>query len=71
MPPPYSASEWESNVAVLDQVLHNVSGIRSQIGNITAAESSSEAPIAVSLAKELAVDAGKGEPPKKPLVHRI
>jgi hypothetical protein len=71
MPPPYAVDEWESSVAIFDQVLQSVSGLRSKIDNISAAESSSEAPVAVSLAKELALDAAKEEPLKTPLVHRI
>jgi hypothetical protein len=71
IPPFCPLEQWENRVAVLDQVLQNVSGLRSKLGNINVTEGSLETPIAVSLAKELAIDASKEKPPKKPLVHRI
>lgn len=71
MPPPLPAQDWETTVGVFDQVLQNVSDLRSKIGYMNETEGSSGAPIAVSLEKELAVDAAKEEPQKKPLVHRI
>lgn len=65
MPPPCPLQEWESGLAVLDQVGHNLSGLRSKM------EGALEAPIAVSLEQELAAEAARDEPQKKPRLHRI